>query len=63
MRVEEPDPLDVRETLAGLVVAVRPDGDAAVASDMLPVNPPRLFRVMVGLLDWPAKMVTAVELG
>ncbi len=60
MRVEVPDPFEVRETLAGLTEAVMPTGNTAVARDTLPVNPPRLFSVIVEVPDWPAKIVTLV---
>ncbi len=48
--------------LEGLTEVVRLEGDTAVASDMLPLKPPRPFRFMMAVPDWPAKMVKLVEL-
>ena len=47
--------------IAGLIDAVRPEGDTAVASVTLPMNPPRLLTLMVAAPDWPANSVTAPE--
>ncbi len=57
VRVEVPEPLDVRETLLGLTDAVRPEGDTSVARVTLPVKPPRLLRLIDEVPDWPAKTV------
>ena len=62
MSVEVPDPFWVRVTLAGLVDAVRPEGDTLVEREMLPAKPPRLFRLMVEVVDWPAKIVMLDEM-
>ena len=62
VRVELPDPPDGKLTLAGFAEPVRPEGDTEVVNAMLPVNPPRLLRVMIEPLDWPEKMVRLVEL-
>ncbi len=61
MRVEVPEPLDVRETLLGPVDAVRPEGDTFVARATLPVKPPRLLRLIDDVPDWPAKIVRLAE--
>lgn len=42
---------------------MRPAGDTAVASEMLPLKPPRPFTVTVAVPDWPAKTVMLVVLG
>ena len=47
--------------LEGLTEAVRPEGDTAVASEMLPAKPPRPFALIVAVPDWPAKMLMLVE--
>ncbi len=60
VRVEVPEPFDVSVTLAGFVEAVRPEGDTTVVRAMLPVNPPRLWSVMVEVPDWAAKIVKLV---
>ena len=49
--MEPPDPFCVKDTLAGLVDAARPDGDTVVARLTLPVKPPRLFRLRVEVPD------------
>ncbi len=61
MRVEVPEPLDVRETLFGFIDAVRPEGDTFVAMVTLPVKPPRLLRLIDDVPDWPAKIVRLAE--
>src|SRR6266571_1297628 len=41
--------------------AVRPEGETAVVSVMLPVNPPRLLRVMLEVADWVARILRLDE--
>ncbi len=60
--MELPDPFWDSVTLAGLVDAVSDDGDTAVDRATLPVKPPRLFRLIVEVPDWPAKTVMLDEL-
>ncbi len=42
---------------------MRPDGDIVVTRATLPAKPPRLFRLMVDVPDWPANIVMLFELG
>jgi len=60
--VEVPDPFCVRDTLDGFVEEAGPEGVTFVERLMLPANPPRPFRSIVEVPDWPAKMVMLVEL-
>ncbi len=58
VREDVPDPPATRVIAVGLTELARPDGETEVVSVMLPAKPPRLFSVIVVLLDWPASIVT-----
>ena len=60
MRAELPKPFELRKTLAGLIVAVSPEGETNVAREMVPANPPVLVRVTLDVPDCPAKIVMLV---
>ncbi len=62
VRVDVPEPPELRVTLAGFIEGVRPKGETAVVSVADPENPPRLFSVMVEVPDWPAKIIKLAEL-
>jgi len=47
VRVEVADPPALNVTLVGLNVAIAPAGEEVAVSDIVPVNPLRLVRVMV----------------
>ncbi len=61
VRVEVPELTGVKLTLVGFMEAVRPEGETAVVSVMLPVNPPRLLRVMLEVADWVARILRLDE--
>jgi hypothetical protein len=60
--VELPEPPEVSVTLVALRDAVRPPEDGVVVSVTVPLNPPRLVRLMVELPLVPTIMLTVVGL-
>jgi len=53
VRVEDPDPPDVRLTLVGFREAVRPEGDTDAERDTVPEKLFRLARLMTEVPDEP----------
>ncbi len=53
MRVDEPEPPEVRLTLPGLREAVRPAGETNEESETVPEKPLRLARLSVEVPDEP----------
>ena len=53
MRVDDPEPPEVRVTLAGFRDAVRPEGETVDESETVPEKLLRLARLMVEFPDEP----------
>ncbi len=53
MRVDDPEPPEVRVTLVGLRDAVTPEGETAEASETVPEKLLRLARLIVEFPDEP----------
>ena len=53
MRVDDPEPPEVRATLVGLRDVVRPDGETVGESETVPEKLLRLVRLMVEFPDEP----------
>jgi len=62
VRVDDPDPAEVRVTLVGLTDAVKPEGDVAVERTTVPAKPYRLARLMLEVPDVPEEIVIVVGL-
>ncbi len=60
MRVDDPDPPEVRVTFVGLSEATRPEGDADAETATVPANPYRLPRLILDVPDDPDGIVTVV---
>jgi hypothetical protein len=60
VRAEVPVPPDDRARLVGLRDAVRPDDDEVAVRVTVPLNPPRLTRLIVEVEDEPEMKLTVV---
>jgi len=60
VRVDDPDPPELKVTLVGLSDAVRPEGDAKAERATVPAKPNRLARLIFDVPDVPDEIVTVV---